>query len=312
MFMYDEDEVQPSLLFLSIFLVVLIAFSGVIRSSDFSFSLDYLTNNIISLLFMLFFFLYSLNSSIYFIKRLLILRRNSYRAVNKHLNFLHTHPNLPKNCTIVPVFTIPKILKKEILQTKFSEASLQKMADYMNAYLGLFDSIKITVGVESRDNPPGIPNAIRNESNHAGYYRVGQGENIEIHIIKKKRFRFSHILAILAHELVHHYMYKKNILLCDENENEIFTDISAAYLGLGALLAKGYKPIRWKKFVAGGESINTMTIGYVKPYTVSYAVFQSAILRGKKEFISTASLHFKVLILLNYLRCFLMKNGETV
>ena len=300
MFIYEEDDVQPSLLFIAILLIVLFFSSIVINVSDFSF--NFLYDNIIYLAFLLFFILYSFCSSIYFIKRLFVLRSSIYGTINRHLSFLHTHPNLPKSCTIVPVFTVPKTLQKEIQRTAFSEASVQKMADYMNAYLGLMDSVKITIGIESSDNMLGIPDEISDKSKHAGYYHIRQEGGFEIHIIKKSRFKFSHVLAILAHELVHHYMYRKNIQLHNESEIEIFTDISAAYLGFGSLLIKGYKPIRWKKFIVGGKSINTMTIGYIKPYAVSYAVFQSAKLRSAKEFLSITPFPFNILILFRYLK----------
>lgn len=57
---------------------------------------------------------------------------------------------------------------------------------------------------------------------------------IELH--QKHAERPKEIIAILAHEITHIFLYKHNISFSDENENEILTDTAAAYLGLGSYI----------------------------------------------------------------------------
>ena len=85
-------------------------------------------------------------------------------------------------------------------------------------------------------------------------------------------------MGILAHEITHHFLYQHNIRKPTENENEIFTDITAAYLGFGHILYPAYKVISyntdWKE--KEGKSYSYVTherkIGYITPETIMKVV----------------------------------------
>jgi len=45
--------------------------------------------------------------------------------------------------------------------------------------------------------------------------------------------------SILAHEMTHAFLFYKGIFLNDQNENEMFTDLTAVFIGLGKLVLNG-------------------------------------------------------------------------
>lgn len=63
--------------------------------------------------------------------------------------------------------------------------------------------------------------------------------------------------GILAHEMTHALLYSKGISLEDQNENEVFTDLAAIFIGLGKLLLNGY--------VCEGY-----VLGYLSPELIAY------------------------------------------
>jgi hypothetical protein len=76
--------------------------------------------------------------------------------------------------------------------------------------------------------------------------RTARGEYT--HIGSKHRISIPHDLqsealacaSVLAHQLMHYYLVsKKRIILSEENENEIFTDLAIIYSGLGSILLNG-------------------------------------------------------------------------
>lgn len=70
--------------------------------------------------------------------------------------------------------------------------------------------------------------------------------------------------AILAHEMTHAFLISKGILLKDPNENEMFTDLAAVFIGLGKLLLNGL-------IVATDEYISEKhVLGYLSPELIVY------------------------------------------
>ena len=45
--------------------------------------------------------------------------------------------------------------------------------------------------------------------------------------------------GILAHEMTHAFLFKREIILEDPQENEAFTDLAAIFIGLGKLVING-------------------------------------------------------------------------
>jgi hypothetical protein len=207
-------------------------------------------------------------------------------TVEDKLEYLHS--KLPKQPTSIQgTYLLPKHFRKAVLDSNFSQSSLQKISDHIGYFLGLLNSVKVKIGIESSEHMLSTVSYGKN-SDYVGLYKVIGGHIREIQLTKKFRFELCHILAILAHESTHHYLYDHRIEESNETENEILTDVAAAYLGLGALLLKGYMPIHWTSdewdiLIASGHTDHTMEIGYITPENVRYAIFCSAKLRNLEK-----------------------------
>lgn len=221
------------------------------------------------------------------------------QKIDQKLEYLYS--KLPEQPTAVQgVYSLPKNLANEVLDTNFSQPSLQRVSDHIGYFLGLLNSVKITIGIESSDYMIAPANDF-NRADQVGLYKVLGGYNREIQLTKKFRFRLKHILAILAHESTHHYLYYHDVKEAGESENEILTDIATAYLGLGGLLIDGYEPItwtsdHWKTFTASGYTTHEIKIGYLTPRDIAYAIIRSTELRRLKELASPLTLFYKIVV----------------
>ncbi|HUW19888.1 MAG TPA: hypothetical protein VMW16_11355 [Sedimentisphaerales bacterium] len=200
----------------------------------------------------------------------------SKNTVKDRLNYLHS--KLPSKPTaVLEPYSLPEDGLKDVRQSNYSQASLQRISDHIGYYLGLFESVRISF-VEEREKiwvstNDGTLTYGKNKSPVCGLYKRASPGHSEILLLKKPDFGIEHILAILAHECIHNYLYHHRINDSDELENEVLTDLAAAYLGLGALILDGYEAITWE-------------IGYVTAKDIRYAIVYSAKLRKLKELAS--------------------------
>ncbi len=203
--------------------------------------------------------------------------RISKKKLRAKLTYLHT--KLPAQPTAAHgPYCLPEHLRKNVINSSFSQTSLQDISDHIGLYLGLLDSVKVTIGIESSEYMLSTSSDSK-KPDSVGLYKVLGGYSREIQLTKQFRFKLEHILAILAHEYTHHYLYHQGLYESDELENEILTEIATAYLGLGHLLIPGYQPIVWTR-QSGDTSITyRKTIGYVLPSTIRRAIVASTRLR---------------------------------
>lgn len=225
----------------------------------------------------------------------------SRQKIDEKLRFLHSHTKLPRHPTAVRgLYSLPANMRKKGLDTNFAQDALQEVSDHIGYFLGVLTSVKVTLGIESSDYMLVPPSEI-DRADRVGLYKVTGTFRREIQLTKKFRFRIEHILGILAHESAHNYLNYWGIRENDELENEILTDVAAAYLGLGALLLEGYNPISWTSdhwatATARGYTTHTISIGYVKPEGIRYAIARSAEIRRLKEFSSILPLFDRITV----------------
>ena len=233
----------------------------------------------------------------------------SKERIKKKLEYLHSR--LPKPPTAVQdLYLLPKHFAEEVLDTNFSRQSLQKISDHIGYFLGLLRSVKINFIEEPTDSEwigagNGTIVSDKNGSSISGLYKVIGVDHSEILIIKKQRYQLEHILAILAHESTHNYLYHHGVSESEETENEILTDVAAAYLGLGVLLLDGYQPISWTSshwttFTASGYTTHTISIGYLKPKNIRYAIARAAELRHLKKLASPLPLFDRITVAFHF------------
>lgn len=72
------------------------------------------------------------------------------------------------------------------------------------------------------------------------------------------------ITAVLAHEVMHLYLYYNGIQFSDTLSNEVLTDTAAVYFGFGDYLYKGYKIIEIDL------GISYHKVGYIRPEDVQF------------------------------------------
>lgn len=220
------------------------------------------------------------------------------RLVDEKLDFLHRHPRTSRKPTAEPVYQLPRTIRHGVIDSNFSQESLQKLSDNIGYFLGLLHSVKVTIGIESSEYM--LANtATMDEAGRIGLYKVKGGAQREIQLTKKFRFEFKHVVAILVHESMHNLLDNCGIRLEDMGQNEILTDVSTAYFGLGQLVIKGYQPIvwtsdHWSRGNEYGHTTHTYTIGYVPASLIGYAVYRSAIIRNLPEFQKICPLRFRI------------------
>ncbi len=238
-------------------------------------------------------------------------RRLTKETIEDKLEYLHS--KLPKQPTSIQgPYLLPKHFRKAVLDSNFSQSSLQKVSDHIGYFLGLLNSVRVKIGIESSEHMLSTVSYGKN-SDHVGLYKVVGGHIREIQLTKKFRFELCHILAILAHESTHHYLNNHGIEESNEIENEILTDVATAYLGLGALLLKGYMPIHWTSdewdiLIASGHTNHTMEIGYITPENIRHAIFCSAKLRNLEKLASPLPIFDRIKISFHFRR--IRKNQE--
>lgn len=121
----------------------------------------------------------------------------SKEKIDEKLRILHHHPKLPKQPTAVQgLYSLPTNLKKEVLNTNFSQDSLQKLSDHIGYFLGVLASVKVTVGIESSDYMLAAPGEM-DRADKVGLYKVIGTFHREIQLTKKFHFRIEHILRRL-------------------------------------------------------------------------------------------------------------------
>lgn len=224
----------------------------------------------------------------------------SDKLIKENLEFLH-FTLLPKPTAVDGFYQLPRQYEKEVINSGFSQSSLQQISDHMGYFLGILSKVKITLIEETTDPRWTVSNVgeiFTNTSggNYSGLYRTMGFDHGEILLIKKFKYQLKHILALLAHEYAHHYLSYYRVKKIDEAENEILTEVATAFLGLGQLLVNGYKPIVWTSdyynyIVASGHTTHTATIGYVTLGTIKRAILLSAELRrwDPKEVVNSFS-----------------------
>lgn len=219
-------------------------------------------------------------------------QRLGKRRIDEMVEYLHSRlPNPPT--AVNGCYDLPKGLYDAAATSHTSGKPLQDISDHIGYFLGILRSVPVQIvqeGADSRWIGTSSGRIVSGvfDSPVSGEFMVTGSDYREIVILKKTRFRLEHILAILAHESTHNYLHQYGVRRADETENEILTDIGAAYLGLGGLLLSGYKPIYWTSdhwnwLVARGHTTHTLSLGYVEPKAIRYAIARSAELRRLEQ-----------------------------
>jgi hypothetical protein len=108
------------------------------------------------------------------------------------------------------------------------------------------------------------------------------------------------VVATLSHELIHKYMQANGISLrtniVTEYENEILTDITTIFLGLGKFLLNGCDNEKTHQEYRGGEKYEvtkTMKVGYLTPIQMAFVYRLICSMRGVSKEDMLSNLNWK-------------------
>jgi len=133
------------------------------------------------------------------------------------------------------------------------------------------------------------------EKNTGGHIGLEYGKKQVFIEISEEILKFKDaILAILAHEITHEYLYINNISFSNKYENEVLTDIAAIFLGFGKLILNGSENEDiWKNYYFGGSTTITdkLGIGYLDRSKVAFVYLLVCNMRNisEKEYMSNLS-----------------------
>jgi len=161
-------------------------------------------------------------------------------------------------------YQVPDDIIKELKQDKFSFEALQRLVDSIVLHTGVFNFVQVFVEEADSGNTVGL---------YTTYGRMVR----EIYLYRNNKYRIEQIMAILAHECTHNFLYYHNLEHSSEEENEILTDVTAVCLGFGPLLLAGYKPVKEitkpeSEDKTQGLKVHKWRIGYLKMSDLVYVV----------------------------------------
>jgi hypothetical protein len=112
------------------------------------------------------------------------------------------------------------------------------------------------------------------------------------------------VLATLAHEIAHKYLHINKLTFKDNYENEIFTDLTAIYLGFGRIMLKG----RYVEKLTKGYNYtqtSSQEVGYLNKRQLSFIYLTLNILYGINpvsaiKHISLSDISYMLGIRINY------------
>lgn len=230
------------------------------------------------------------------------LTKETKKIIDDHLSLL-----MRKADVLVEekTYRIPKAIKKNIKKSDFSNESMQKLADDICDFLGIYNPIKVYMLSKMTDHI-GIAGSI-------GTYNARRVGKSEVNICKEHFLRFEHYVAIIVHEIIHHYLNERSIFFQDEYENEVLTDIAAIFMGFGHFFAKAYDTIHWTEDIDdpfNSFRICTVKIGYLHLPQVQYALYKTARLREIERYIFSVPVLYQLKLGFFFLILYMARRQE--
>jgi hypothetical protein len=137
---------------------------------------------------------------------------------------------------------------------KLDVIQIQKKAKVLSQHIG-YEKLIITVSLKKFHEK-------FNSQNTAGNVLLDNSEYLLIHISRDLDYYPESILATLSHEISHKYIHFSQLTLKNQYENEIFTDLTAVFLGYGKLMLNGAVVIKESNH-GNTEKTFTQQVGYL-------------------------------------------------
>lgn len=148
-------------------------------------------------------------------------------------------------------YQLPTDLKQRLLADLHNEALLKELLCEIAAHVGIDGTyIKLQFQDDYTKEYAG------NISTNGAFTTV----NLQLH----SYYNLDVITAVLAHEVMHLYLYYQGISRQDTLNNEVLTDTAAVYYGYGQYLYEGYKVIETNL------GLSYHKVGYIRPEDVLF------------------------------------------
>ncbi len=175
----------------------------------------------------------------------------AYRKIDKEklrssLDLLYKNRKTPG-----PAYVIPQELEKRLLENLRDPELLRELLVSIAAHVGIDGSV---IRLKFKDDA--TLEYAGNISTNGAFTTI----NLQTH----DYYNLDVLTAILAHEVMHLYLYYNGIRFSDTLSNEVLTDTAAVFFGFGEYLRRGYKVIE----VNLGFSYHK--VGYIRQEDVDF------------------------------------------
>ncbi|MHA1831597.1 MAG: hypothetical protein ACTSWR_08725 [Candidatus Helarchaeota archaeon] len=181
------------------------------------------------------------------------------------------------------------------LGTKIQYQILDSFPLYSKDIIGIQNAGKIIANFIGLSDYIFVISINKLEKNTGGHIKLEYGKKQVFIEISEEILKFEDaILAILAHEITHEYLYINNISFSNKYENEILTDIAAIFFGFGKLMLNGSENEDiWKNYYFGGSTTITdkLGIGYLDHSKIAFVYLLVCSMRNisEKKYMSNLS-----------------------
>lgn len=161
---------------------------------------------------------------------------------------------------------LPLIEKINLLESRLGER--WTFSTFEPIKFDSFDTIKVHEVGKKIAKHLGLPpltffiTFVSQKENVGGNIQLDSNTDVFIEIDLKFKNDNDFVLAILAHEICHKYLQINNIKLFPEYENEMLTDATTIYTGLGKLSLNGCEKIIVENH-ANNQTKTTQKVGYM-------------------------------------------------
>ncbi len=169
-----------------------------------------------------------------------------------------------------------KILNSPDYDGNLDVIAIQKIAKVLSKHIG-YDKLIFTVSFKDFNKTHGPIQEVY--SNTAGNILLDDSEDVLIHISRSLNKYPDSILATLSHEISHKYIHFNKLTFNNSYENEVFTDLTAVYLGFGKLMLNGVE-ITEKTTSGNVENTYTKKVGYLNREQLAFIYLTVNYLNG--------------------------------
>lgn len=164
-------------------------------------------------------------------------------------------------------FVLDEKQHADMYKNMWSETTIASIVFKAMQHLKMpFEIIRVSIAKKGKGSTFYVPEngrASKRYKNTAGLYQKSRSEK-RITLYYDSRYDAENVIAVVLHEVTHHFLGWKDIVLPETRENERMTDAAAVLLGFGEYMISGYRDITWQETLSIYQStIHTVNIGYL-------------------------------------------------